>query len=42
MDDVPELEDLEEEIKKVSIANKKPEPGSTGTADYTVPNIRHV
>jgi len=24
MDDVPELEDLEEEIKKVSVATKKP------------------
>lgn len=41
-DDVPELEDLEEEIKSATKDLKqKPNPMGT-TGDYTVPNIRHV
>ena len=41
-DDVPELEDLEEEIKTAT-KDIKPVASSAGsTGDYTIPNIRHV
>lgn len=42
MDDVPELEDLEDEIKKVSLASKPSEIGTGKAADYTVPVLRYV
>lgn len=39
-DDVPELEDMEDEIKKVTKDLKQ--PLANDNSDYTVPNIRHV